>query len=177
MLHFIGLGLADERDVTVRGLEIIKRAERVYLEAYTAVLLVDKETLVSLLPPIPPSSPWGLTSMLRDSRKHSMAALSSSPTAKWSSRLATTSWPMPTRSTSPFSSSAIPSGTFVSCVRRNRRLLTATKRYHSHRPRPSRARAQHPHQHGAERQHPDRCRLHRSAAIQLRPDHQYGVLH
>ncbi|KAB2572422.1 Tetrapyrrole methylase [Lasiodiplodia theobromae] len=45
MLHFIGLGLADEKDVTVRGLEIIKRAERVYLEAYTAVLLVDKETL------------------------------------------------------------------------------------------------------------------------------------
>lgn len=46
MLYFIGLGLSDEKDVTVRGLEVIKRAERVYLEAYTAVLLVEKEQLV-----------------------------------------------------------------------------------------------------------------------------------
>ena len=47
MLYLVGLGLADEKDVTVRGLEIIKKAERVYLESYTAVLLVDKEVLVS----------------------------------------------------------------------------------------------------------------------------------
>ena len=46
MLYFIGLGLADEKDITVKGLEIVKRAERVYLEAYTAILLVDKEQLV-----------------------------------------------------------------------------------------------------------------------------------
>jgi diphthine synthase len=46
MLHIIGLGLADERDVSVKGLEIIKKAERVYLEAYTAVLLVDQSVLV-----------------------------------------------------------------------------------------------------------------------------------
>jgi diphthine synthase len=39
MLYFIGLGLGDERDVSVRGLEIIKRCERVYLEAYTSVLM------------------------------------------------------------------------------------------------------------------------------------------
>ncbi|KAJ5738735.1 Diphthine methyl ester synthase [Penicillium malachiteum] len=45
MLHLVGLGLADETDITVRGLEIVKRADRVYLEAYTAVLLVDKEKL------------------------------------------------------------------------------------------------------------------------------------
>jgi hypothetical protein len=49
MLYFIGLGLADEKDITVKGLEIVKRAERVYLEAYTAVLLVEKEKLVILL--------------------------------------------------------------------------------------------------------------------------------
>lgn len=91
MLHLIGLGLADEKDVTVRGLEIIKKAERVYLEAYTAVLLVSKEQLVSALLPIPRESPQGLTSMLYDSRKPSMAALSSLPTAKWSSLPATTS--------------------------------------------------------------------------------------
>lgn len=47
MFYAIGLGLADEKDITVNGLEIVKRAERVYLEAYTAILLVDKEALVS----------------------------------------------------------------------------------------------------------------------------------
>lgn len=47
MFYFIGLGLADEKDITVKGLEIVKRAERVYLEAYTAILMVDKEKLVS----------------------------------------------------------------------------------------------------------------------------------
>ena len=47
MLYLVGLGLADEKDITVRGLEIVKKAERVYLEAYAAVLLVDKEALVS----------------------------------------------------------------------------------------------------------------------------------
>ena len=46
MLYLVGLGLADERDITVKGLEIVKRADRVYLEAYTSILLVDKETLV-----------------------------------------------------------------------------------------------------------------------------------
>jgi len=47
MLYLVGLGLADEKDITVRGLEIVKKAERVYLEAYTAVLLVEKDVLVS----------------------------------------------------------------------------------------------------------------------------------
>jgi hypothetical protein len=49
MLYFIGLGLADEKDITVKGLEIVQKAERVYLEAYTAVLLVEKDKLV--IPP------------------------------------------------------------------------------------------------------------------------------
>ena len=50
MLYLVGLGLADERDITVKGLEVVKRAERVYLEAYTAVLLVDVQVLVRSLP-------------------------------------------------------------------------------------------------------------------------------
>ncbi|KAL9114085.1 MAG: hypothetical protein Q9227_001857 [Pyrenula ochraceoflavens] len=45
MLYFIGLGLADELDITVKGLEIIRQAKRVYLEAYTSILLVDKSRL------------------------------------------------------------------------------------------------------------------------------------
>ena len=46
MLVLVGLGLADEMDITVKGLEAVKSAERVYLEAYTSILLVDKEKLV-----------------------------------------------------------------------------------------------------------------------------------
>ncbi|KAH8426335.1 diphthine synthase [Aspergillus melleus] len=45
MFYLVGLGLADEKDITVRGLEVVKKAERVYLEAYTSILLVDKEKL------------------------------------------------------------------------------------------------------------------------------------
>ncbi|OJJ50025.1 hypothetical protein ASPZODRAFT_89785 [Penicilliopsis zonata CBS 506.65] len=45
MLYLVGLGLADETDITVRGLEVVKKAERVYLEAYTSILLVEKEKL------------------------------------------------------------------------------------------------------------------------------------
>lgn len=46
MLYLVGLGLADETDITVKGLEAVKKAERVYLEAYTSILLVEKEKLV-----------------------------------------------------------------------------------------------------------------------------------
>ncbi|MCJ1461759.1 diphthine synthase [Pseudocyphellaria aurata] len=45
MLYLVGLGLADEADITVKGLEVVKTSRRVYLEAYTSVLLVDKEKL------------------------------------------------------------------------------------------------------------------------------------
>lgn len=47
MLYLVGLGLADETDITLKGLNVVKRAERVYLESYTSVLLVDTEKLVS----------------------------------------------------------------------------------------------------------------------------------
>jgi diphthine synthase len=32
VLYMIGLGLGDEKDVTVKGLEAIKRSKRVFLE-------------------------------------------------------------------------------------------------------------------------------------------------
>lgn len=42
----IGLGLAHESDITVRGLAAIKKCKRVYLEAYTSILMsADKSTL------------------------------------------------------------------------------------------------------------------------------------
>ena len=65
MFYIIGLGLCDEKDITVRGLEVrnklfnalagalncnaqaVKGCSRVYLEAYTSILMIQKEKLVS----------------------------------------------------------------------------------------------------------------------------------
>ena len=44
-LYLIGLGLGDHKDITVRGLEIIKQSEEIYLENYTSVLGVDVDVL------------------------------------------------------------------------------------------------------------------------------------
>ena len=50
MLFLVGLGLGGVNDVTIRGLEIIRGASRVYLEAYTSILTgVDQEELVKEL--------------------------------------------------------------------------------------------------------------------------------
>ncbi|KAL1309322.1 hypothetical protein HN51_052020 [Arachis hypogaea] len=38
MLFIIGLGLGDERDITLRGLEAVKSCEKVYMESYTSLL-------------------------------------------------------------------------------------------------------------------------------------------
>ena len=48
MLYIIGLGLYDENDITVRGLQAVKKCKRVFLEAYTSILLVEKDKLVGL---------------------------------------------------------------------------------------------------------------------------------
>lgn len=46
MLYLIGLGLSYESDITVRGLEVVKKCKRVYLEAYTSILMAaDQESL------------------------------------------------------------------------------------------------------------------------------------
>lgn len=88
MLYLVGLGLADERDITVKGLEIVKKAERVYLEAYTAILLVDHHQLVNTSFHLvcgahaiynPPTK----DNKLRQSRNPIMDALSSLRTGKW----------------------------------------------------------------------------------------------
>ena len=42
-LYLIGLGLGDEKDITVKGLETVRRCKAVFLEAYTSILGVDKE--------------------------------------------------------------------------------------------------------------------------------------
>lgn len=50
MLYLIGLGLGDAADITVKGLQAVRRCSRVYLEAYTSILTVGKEALVSRSP-------------------------------------------------------------------------------------------------------------------------------
>lgn len=40
VLYVIGLGLADEHDITLKGLEAIRGSSHVYLEAYTSILMV-----------------------------------------------------------------------------------------------------------------------------------------
>ena len=49
MLYLIGLGLGDAKDITVKGLEIVKNADQVFLEAYTSILRGGKEELVCFL--------------------------------------------------------------------------------------------------------------------------------
>jgi len=46
VLWLIGLGLYDENDITLRGLQAVRKCSRVYLEAYTSILLCNKEKLV-----------------------------------------------------------------------------------------------------------------------------------
>ncbi|XP_033328072.2 diphthine methyl ester synthase [Megalopta genalis] len=48
MLHVIGLGLGNPKDITIKGLETIRKCDRIYLETYTSILatgLEDFETL------------------------------------------------------------------------------------------------------------------------------------
>lgn len=48
VLYFIGLGLGDEKDITIKGLEAIKKCHKIYLENYTSILSVSKERLEEL---------------------------------------------------------------------------------------------------------------------------------
>ena len=45
MLYLIGLGLGNEKDITVRGLEAVRACDEVWLESYTSILGVDNEKL------------------------------------------------------------------------------------------------------------------------------------
>lgn len=38
MLYIVGMGLGDERDITLRGLDAVKSCTKVYIEAYTSLL-------------------------------------------------------------------------------------------------------------------------------------------
>ena len=48
VLYMIGIGLNDEKDISVKGLEIIRKCDAVYLESYTSILQCTKEKLENL---------------------------------------------------------------------------------------------------------------------------------
>lgn len=45
VLYIIGLGLGDKDDITVKGLNAVRKCSRVYLEHYTSILGSSKEDL------------------------------------------------------------------------------------------------------------------------------------
>ena len=47
-LYLIGLGLNDEKDISIKGLEIVKKCDKVYLENYTSKLNAQIEDLEKL---------------------------------------------------------------------------------------------------------------------------------
>lgn len=47
-LYIIGLGLGDEKDITLKGLEAVKKCEKVYLECYTSAMQAGRERLERL---------------------------------------------------------------------------------------------------------------------------------
>lgn len=51
MLYIVGLGLGDERDITVRGLEAVRSCSKIYMEAYTSLLSLglDPAALANLV--------------------------------------------------------------------------------------------------------------------------------
>lgn len=47
-LYLVGIGLYDENDITLRGLDIVKSCDEVYLEHYTSILGINKDSLEKL---------------------------------------------------------------------------------------------------------------------------------
>lgn len=45
VLYLIGLGLCNEKDITVRGLDYIKQSDYIYMEYYTSILGIDSSKL------------------------------------------------------------------------------------------------------------------------------------
>ena len=48
MLYLIGIGLNDEKDISVKGLEAVKKCEAVYLESYTSKLACSVQDMEKL---------------------------------------------------------------------------------------------------------------------------------
>lgn len=125
MLVLVGLGLGDHRDITVRGLELVRSCDRIYLEHYTSILGVDAAKLVraprSTCMPFPQRAHPGR-------RPSSTARMWFLQTVTWSRARQTRSWTLLSTARWPSSWSATPSGARSRRLRLNRtrrRLFTA----------------------------------------------------
>ena len=49
MLYLVGLGLCDEKDISLKGLEILKECEKVYFEGYTNLWFGDLKELEKMI--------------------------------------------------------------------------------------------------------------------------------
>ena len=49
MLYLIGLGIWDERDISLKGLEILKRVDKVFIERYTCMTDINIKNLESMI--------------------------------------------------------------------------------------------------------------------------------
>jgi diphthine synthase len=47
-LYLIGIGLSDEKDISLKGLEAVKKCSKIYLESYTSILQTDISKLEEL---------------------------------------------------------------------------------------------------------------------------------
>ncbi len=48
-LYLIGLGLYDENDISIKGLEVAKKCKKIFMEEYTSKLGVDKSKIETLI--------------------------------------------------------------------------------------------------------------------------------
>jgi len=48
MLYIVGIGLCNEKDITVSGLELVRKCGKIYLESYTSKLQCRVEKLEEL---------------------------------------------------------------------------------------------------------------------------------
>ena len=55
MLSLVGLGLGDPRDITLKGLQVVQAADKVFLESYTSILCRDSSREALVCPPTSPS--------------------------------------------------------------------------------------------------------------------------
>jgi len=49
MLAFVGMGLWDEKDITLKGLEMAKRCDRVYAELYTSIMGTNMKKMEEII--------------------------------------------------------------------------------------------------------------------------------
>ncbi|KAJ4460413.1 putative Diphthine methyl ester synthase [Paratrimastix pyriformis] len=80
VLFLIGLGLGDVRDVSVRALDVIRRAYKVYLESYTSILMQGTAAMVELYgrPVIEADRTFveqGCEQMLTEAKEHEVCLL------------------------------------------------------------------------------------------------------